>query len=252
MADLPTPKFKIGDTVYYASLHMETRQLPCPDCLGTQKWTATSPAGDTFDVDCPRCSSMVWRTHQSSLKYAVWAPTVQPVTIGFIRASSALVDRPGVVEYMESTTGSGSVYSEDRLFKTTEEAVAAATITADERNLGEDRTPARMTNVTTGLRFLDALAQGHISSIFHATYSYNRLMEELSEIVSDSNKDRPTSAEAFTDVILDIVRSEEESHDPPQLLQLFRLLTDHPDLGKIVEWRWNNRELLALFNGVRM
>ena len=48
-------KFSIGDVVYFADTIIETKMHDCPDCLGTRKWKAISPAETEYTFDCPRC-----------------------------------------------------------------------------------------------------------------------------------------------------------------------------------------------------
>ena len=56
MTDIPVPKYAIGDVVYRPRVDHATESLPCPDCLDSKRWTATSPAGEQHEIACPRCS----------------------------------------------------------------------------------------------------------------------------------------------------------------------------------------------------
>lgn len=127
-------KYSIGDVVFFATTQTERRQHPCPDCLGTKKWKATSPAGGEYEFDCPRCRSGYHADHDLSLDYTIFAPVTSRLTIGSVRTDSA--DKNS---YMcrETGVGSGSVYDEARLFSTETEAHAAAQALADAANAGD-------------------------------------------------------------------------------------------------------------------
>lgn len=120
MNAIPTPKYNIGDTVYSVHESHEQIKLPCPDCNGTKKWTTTSPAGNTMDADCPRCT----RQHydELSLYRHVRSYYTKAMTIGSIRIDTH--DTVNPVEYMcvETGVGSGSIWYESRLFATKEAA----------------------------------------------------------------------------------------------------------------------------------
>ncbi|MFA7308310.1 MAG: hypothetical protein WC026_16755 [Hyphomicrobium sp.] len=126
-------KFSIGDVVYYASTTTERKQHPCPDCLGTKKWKAISPAGSEYEFRCPRCGSMYHSSHDLSLDYATFVPTASRLTIGSVRTDSA--DK---TQYMciETGVGSGTLYDEIRLFSTENEAIVAAQALANKSNDG--------------------------------------------------------------------------------------------------------------------
>lgn len=126
-------KFSISDVVYYASTTTERKQHPCPDCLGTKKWKATSPAGGEYEFTCPRCSTSYRSEHDLSLDYSVFVPSARRLTIGSVRTDSA-----GKTQYMcvETGIGSGSLYDETRLFSTEDEALIAAQALANAANNG--------------------------------------------------------------------------------------------------------------------
>lgn len=135
MAKLET-KYAIGDVVYHASTTQERGQHPCPDCLGSRKWKAVSPAGGEYEFTCPRCTTGYRSDNELSLTYTKFAPSVSRLTIGSVRFDSqGRYPHTGPsVEYMcnETGVGSGNVYSEGTLFETKEEALAAATLKASE------------------------------------------------------------------------------------------------------------------------
>lgn len=130
-----TPKYEIGQRVFWATYIAEERTHPCPDCLDTRKWSATSPAGNDYTFSCPRCSKVYQSSQGLNLRYETMVPRTESRIIGSYRVDSNDVENP--VHYMcrETGVGSGSVYREKDLFETEEEAVAAADALAAMRNL---------------------------------------------------------------------------------------------------------------------
>lgn len=131
MATLTT-KYSVGDVVYRGFTTTERKQHPCPDCLGSRKWKAISPAGGEYEFRCPRCAASYTSNNDISLWYTASTPAVECLTIGSVRVDTApSFDREGT-EYMcrETGIGSGSVYYESDLHETEEAARAAATAKA--------------------------------------------------------------------------------------------------------------------------
>jgi hypothetical protein len=139
MATIET-KYSIGDVVYFATTTKERRRHACPDCLGSEKWSVTSPAGTEYSIACPRCTRGYLADRDLSLDYTVYAPVVTRLTIGSVQFNSAAGSYDSGTRYMctETGVGSGSIYDEDRLFETEEGAHAAATVIAarDNANTG--------------------------------------------------------------------------------------------------------------------
>lgn len=131
-----TTKYDIGDVVWFARLKTETKAHPCPDCLGALAWSATSPAGGVFSVDCPRCAASYQSSSALNLKYTVWAPDTQRLTIGSVQADTS--DAGNKYMCLETGVGSGQVYGEDSLFSSEDEAWAEATAKAAENNANAD------------------------------------------------------------------------------------------------------------------
>jgi len=138
-------KFSIGDVVYYASTTTERKQHPCPDCLGTKKWKAVSPAGGEYEFSCPRCRSGYRSENELSLDYSIFVPVSHRLTIGSVRTDSA--DK---TQYMcvETGIGSGNLYDESRLFSTEGEALVAAQALANKSNDGDVPWVAQQYNKT--------------------------------------------------------------------------------------------------------
>jgi len=141
-------KYSVDDRVFLAMTRIEKRQHPCPDCLGSRKWEATSPAGEKCEFACPRCGGQFRSNQDLSLDYYIHAPEVRSLTIGSVRTDSH-GDRP--VSYMahETGVGSGNVWDENDLYPTFGEAYLAAEI------LARHRTSTNDTMVKTYDRTLD-------------------------------------------------------------------------------------------------
>jgi hypothetical protein len=128
-----TTKFSIGDTVYHSHLGTERKRHPCPDCLGARTWEAKSPAGRTYQFDCPRCASSYVSDRDLSIDYSVFSPSVRRLTIGQVRAYTGCEEKN---QYMclETGIGSGSLYYEPDLFATEAEALEASEAKASAAN----------------------------------------------------------------------------------------------------------------------
>lgn len=127
-------KFSVGDVVHKAWTTTVRKQHPCPDCKGSRKWSAVSPAGGEYEFPCPRCAGGYMSNSDLSLVYSEFAPCVEVLTIGSVRTDSNSDDRP--VEYMcrETGVGSGTIHSETDLFHTHDEAMRAAELKAKMQN----------------------------------------------------------------------------------------------------------------------
>ena len=130
-------KYSTGDTVFHASVATERKQHPCPDCGGTRRWKALSPAGGQYEFTCPRCSASYRANDDLSLEYSSTVPRTQRLTIGSVRYNSAGGSYDEGASYMclETGVGSGSIYDEKDLFATEDEALVAAKAKADVANV---------------------------------------------------------------------------------------------------------------------
>lgn len=192
MASLET-RYSVGDTVWFAGSTTERKQHPCPDCLGSRKWRATSPAGGEFDFGCPRCTANYHGDRYLSLDYTVHAPRVQRLTIGSVGIDTDYntgLPRP---KYMcrETGVGSGSVYSEDDLFPTEEDAHRIATTRAKLMNADPEGWVAKQYH--RSLRVCDYQLQNAI--VEKARGEETRLQSRLRSLFGDIE-----SAESIDDV----------------------------------------------------
>lgn len=131
-----TTKYSVGDVVYHAGLTTERKQHACPDCMGTRRWQAVSPAGEEYSFACPRCSVSYLSNDDLSLNYTAHVPHVTKLTIGSVQFNSAAGSWDAGARYMclESGVGSGTVYEEGRLHETEQAALAAAEAQAAHQN----------------------------------------------------------------------------------------------------------------------
>jgi hypothetical protein len=130
--DLPTPKFRIGQRVFVPYTKPINNTPICPDCLGTNKQTVTTQAGESFVAEC-------WCRFQ--LNYAArtssYAGFAEVRTIGSIRIDTARQAGRILIEYMmvETGIGTGTIYYEDRVFEAEAEAQSEANAEAARQNL---------------------------------------------------------------------------------------------------------------------
>ena len=177
-------KYSVGDVVWYATTTIETKQHPCPDCLGSLEWKATSPAGAEFAVACPRCSQSHMSNRDLSLKYSQNEPRVERLTIGLVRPFSGFDNQQHQYMAHETGIGSGTLYYEDRLFPTEEEAQAHATVLAVVAN--KDAAGWVAKQYAGSLRFCDyelkdAAIKAAESAAWKANYRANDLISDLNE-----------------------------------------------------------------------
>lgn len=121
-------KYSPGDIVYSAGFSGGQRQTPCPDCLGQKEWQCRTPAGEEFAVPCGTCYS-AWNSTGYISSYGT-DPRVERLTIGTVQVDT----RGNEIRYMckETGIGSGTLHSEDRLFRTEAEAMVRAVEMAQE------------------------------------------------------------------------------------------------------------------------
>jgi hypothetical protein len=127
-----TTKYNIGDQVYYSKVVQKDFKAPCPDCLDTRKWKAVSPAGNTLEMNCPRCSAYYQPPAEMRLNYMKYVGQPQTLTIGSAMLNTA-EDEP---RYMceETGVGSGAIYPESQLFLDYQTALDYANIKAEQMN----------------------------------------------------------------------------------------------------------------------
>lgn len=178
-------KFSIGDIVYNATTTTERKRHPCPDCLDSRMWLATSPAGREYQFECPRCGAGYQAHRELSIEYTVFKAAIERRTIGQVRAQSG---RDSQNEYMclETGVGSGTLYREETIFATEAEAMAAAEISAA---LSNERVPwvAEQYNKTLAVRdyqLSDALVKAEADRLAKVRITLNYLVEDIRNCIS--------------------------------------------------------------------
>ncbi|GAB3054320.1 hypothetical protein [Stenotrophomonas tumulicola] len=139
--NIPTPRYAIGDTVFYTYQDTKAGAYPCPDCKGSKVWSCTSPAGHTMEMDCPRCTYNYGRNQGLSLARTIRTYGVRVLTIGSVQINTARTDGPVHYMCLETGVGSGSVYRECDLYSTKDEAETKAAAQAEALQLEHDATP---------------------------------------------------------------------------------------------------------------
>lgn len=216
---LPTPKFAIGDVVYWPTTVTTKEPVPCPDCLGTHRWKVITPAGTEMEAECQRCTGYTRIADLPKPERLVSKPSVRRLTVGKITATThASYSNRDCVEYMCSETGigSGAIYQESQLFATEEEAMASATAEADKRTAEYAAAPRAMDERKLEcLTIKDADLEATRSSRWHAWYSYTRLRDTLKEVCENESGDSASDR-------IDTLNSE---------LEYDRNYRDLPDIG---------------------
>lgn len=178
-----TTKFSIGDVVYHASTMATRKQHPCPDCLGSRKWKAQSPAGSEYEFSCPRCSAQYQSNDDLSLSYMAHVGTVARLTIGQVRAQVGGDSEETEYMCVETGIGGGSLYRESRLFSTEAEAQLVADLLAKSHDKSVDWIAKRYnrTLILSDYQFLDAAKKARDERESLSETRRQILMEDLRE-----------------------------------------------------------------------
>lgn len=184
---IPQPKYDIGQTVWWGKIAHSTTTMECPDCLGTRRWKAITPAGTEVAAECGRCGS--WTSRDlPSLSRTHWKPSAQRLTIGSVRIDTSH-DSP--VEYMcrETGVGSGQIYREPDLFTDETMALATAQFKADLENAKVAEKPEIVYATKVGqLRLVDATLEDARKQVWSSWYRARELKEDMERIVEDWDK----------------------------------------------------------------
>lgn len=74
------PKFKIGDTVWYAQMKCVPRSVKCPECFGLRYLTVILGDQSEVTIECAGCASG-YNPSKGYVDYNAWEPSTIPVTI---------------------------------------------------------------------------------------------------------------------------------------------------------------------------
>lgn len=235
-SDLPTPRFRIGQTVYRHGTASKAEMLPCPDCLGSRKWAVTTPGGTTLSAPCQRCSERYSSSKLPSLDYVVRTPMVRRLTVGSVRVET---DREPDqrIAYMavETGIGSGSLYYERDLSATEGEALERATAEAAVANLTAAGTPERIEAQELSRLTIDSAAIKNASeAIWSAWYAYRRLREDVEGYIGDMPKGDDREA------LQDMIDWERDHREAPPLGGLLACVATACETGSVqglTNWR---------------
>lgn len=250
---VPTPKFQLGDEVFVPGLDSTTMKHPCPDCGGTGTWTVQSATGANFTIACPRCAMPYSRLPAGmELTYRGYAPRVACLHIGQVRMEwpRSHDDARDAVSYMctETGVGSGSIYYESQLYADREEAERVAQAQADAKNAELAAAPERMVQWDmASLDFSAAHLKSHNSAIWSSCYSYNRLLEDIGELIDE--KEGPKTFDELHERLESIGRWERQLLDVPPLSELLKAAEQAVagDTALLAAWLAGNAEFLDTF-----
>lgn len=179
-----TPRYKIGDKVFFPETHQGPENIECPDCKGTRKWTLRTPAGWETETDCLRCDG------KGVIRFFTYLPFVKALTIGQIRTVDPVPSQGEAVEYMckETGIGSGSIYRESRLFPTETAARMVADYEAAQARIkSESRDPDRVKRkILYHYQLKDAELMEMKEEVLEIKYKYRDLMDRVCELENSS------------------------------------------------------------------
>lgn len=194
-SDLPTPKFRIGQTVYYQDTDKVVEQLDCPDCLGTKKWRVDLPSGEAHDVACQRCCGGMTYSRADelpTLNYEVFKPVARPFLIANVEAKARgwHGEKAPEVRYGNSDS---QWRDEPYLFADEADALALAVISAAGQNAKAEAKAERIQLRNIGaLKFDEARYDQFSNGLWNAWYAYRDLTGKLTEHL-DRDDGRPSS-----------------------------------------------------------
>lgn len=192
--DLPTPKFCIGDRVWSPSTVSTAKRWSCPDCEGTGKWKAVTPAGVEHELSCPRCGSHQYQFDKiPSLSYQAYEGVVRALTVSGIEvnAGSAAWRPEDAISYRCQETwsqGGGSTYYEKNLFTSEEEAKAEADrLAADQNATIQERPEVIAARNFASLRLTEAVLERADKAIWDSWWAYRHLADDVQGWAEDAS-----------------------------------------------------------------
>lgn len=179
---LPTPKFKVGETIYWPAVRSEEVKYTCPDCAGTQKWSVTT-ATATFEVNCQRCAEGGYkREFLTTYKKVAEA---RSLVVSAIEA--ALIANPDKyqsmykVQYRE--TGHGWQVNEKDCCATEAEALALAEIMAERENkIHMEKFETKREHTICKMDLRHALAEEAAKKQRDAEIKYDKAIDAIKEL----------------------------------------------------------------------
>lgn len=184
MQVIPQPKYAIGQTVFAIQDHTVQTAYPCPDCLETRTWDATTAAGELVKVPCARCQQN-WLGDERVPKLTRYRAihSLRQLTIGSIQIDT---NREHMVWYMceETGVGSGLNWREAELFATEAEAQPTLERLTLEAQTKIDNAPqALRADQYAKLPIGKAKLLGFNDVLWNAQYRNTRLREAIEEFL---------------------------------------------------------------------
>jgi hypothetical protein len=194
MSDLPTPKYRIGQTVWFAATRSTTATLPCPDCLGKKVWKVEMPSGATLETPCQRCQGGYLSSGRQDdclrLDYQAYEAAPGSFIIENVEARTKghFAGEGPEITYWSNNGGR----KEDALFATEEEARARSQVMADEANAKIVQEPAVLEQRHIGtLKIDEALYNEFKNGLWSSWYRYRSLLDRMTEVLDGIDDDKP-------------------------------------------------------------
>jgi hypothetical protein len=92
------PEFGLGDQFWIVEIDSVQKRATCPDCGGSGKWQAISPAGRGYLINCPRCSAHYHSNDDLRLNYLIRKPRAIHVTVEGL-SKNTWPDEPGALPW---------------------------------------------------------------------------------------------------------------------------------------------------------
>jgi predicted RNA-binding Zn-ribbon protein involved in translation (DUF1610 family) len=196
------PKHSVGDVVWKITSERKVVRFDCPDCLGSKSWECTSPAGQSYEVDCPRCTgsyspfSGVHGSKIPGLDRAIWHHSVMAGVVTYIKIDKLWDHDEGKArpDYYYLDGSANSYVNGVDLYATKEEAEAVAKLkNAEELAKDEAKPETIQAGKFSEMTFRDAQVSRLADRIWEGWMAYRWLAEEAGELV------RPNGSEEVTE-----------------------------------------------------
>lgn len=200
VGDLPVPKYRIGQTLYYAYTTRTTATMECPDCKGTKVWLVKT-ASDVLETPCQRCcGGYMSRGHQDklSLTYTVHEPRANRFVPDNVEAKTkGHFDAGPSVMYWSNNGGR----NEADLFADESSALAKATGMAAALNEKEGKIQERLEQRHIGTLKLDeAMYDEFKNGLWKSWYRFRSLLEKISETIEGVDDETPLTPQHLKDL----------------------------------------------------
>lgn len=207
--EVPTPKYKIGDAVWLASVESTTERLPCPDCKGEKVWQVTSPAGEAYTCACPRCQrTYSFRDDMPSLDVQRVKPIVTCRIITGISVNAVHNQWNEAIEYRSTTSSSSwTTMRESEMYDSEETAMIVAKLKASDKNTELDGTPQVLqSRHFSSLSMQEGKFDQHCNGLWSAHYHAGNLLGRVNAALDGEDGNEERSPEAIIEDLREAVR----------------------------------------------